>query len=213
MSEALSLVAYGFVLGWSVAWPPGPINAEMIRRGLTRGFRPAFGVGLGACSGDALWALAVILGAGLLVTASAREALAWLSTALLFALAALFLTGAWREARSRVRDPTIEPARAAAGMRGGYFLGLGMALTSPWNLAFWLAVVGSSASQRRGITGAFVIAASVVLGAASWCLVLCMATTRLRLSFSSAAWPLIAKSATGLVMLGFALRGLWLLMR
>jgi threonine/homoserine/homoserine lactone efflux protein len=213
VSEALSLVAYGFVLGWSVAWPPGPINAEMIRRGLTHGFRPAFGVGLGACSGDALWALAVILGAGLLVTASAREALTWLSTALLFALAALFLTGAWREARSRTHDPTIEPARAAAGMRGGYFLGLGMALTSPWNLAFWLAVVGSAASQRHGITGAFVIAASVVLGAASWCLVLCMATTRLRLSFSGAAWPLIAKSATGLVMLGFALRGLWLLMR
>ena len=22
----------GFVLGWSVAWPPGPVNAEMLRR-------------------------------------------------------------------------------------------------------------------------------------------------------------------------------------
>jgi hypothetical protein len=24
----------GFILGWSVAWPLGPINAEMIQRGL-----------------------------------------------------------------------------------------------------------------------------------------------------------------------------------
>src|SRR5437588_13095785 len=35
-TETMSLgtLANGFILGWSVAWPPGPINAEMIRRGL-----------------------------------------------------------------------------------------------------------------------------------------------------------------------------------
>jgi threonine/homoserine/homoserine lactone efflux protein len=211
VSDALALVAYGYVLGWSVAWPPGPINAEMIRRGVTRGFGPAFGVGLGACSGDALWALAVILGAGLLVTPAARDALAWLSTALLFALAAVFLAGAWREARKRASDAAPTPTPAAPGIRGSYFLGLAMALTSPWNLAFWLAVIGSAASQRHGVASALIIAASVVLGAASWCLVLCTATTRLRLRFSGAAWALIAQGATGLLMLGFALRGLWLL--
>jgi threonine/homoserine/homoserine lactone efflux protein len=27
----------GLILGWSVAWPPGPINAEMIRRALKPG--------------------------------------------------------------------------------------------------------------------------------------------------------------------------------
>src|SRR5437667_1423021 len=26
----LSTLANGYILGWSVAWPPGPINAEMI---------------------------------------------------------------------------------------------------------------------------------------------------------------------------------------
>jgi len=30
----MSVLVNGFVLGWSVAWPPGPVNAEMIRRGL-----------------------------------------------------------------------------------------------------------------------------------------------------------------------------------
>jgi hypothetical protein len=30
----LSPLANSYILGWSVAWPPGPINAEMIRRGL-----------------------------------------------------------------------------------------------------------------------------------------------------------------------------------
>ena len=61
-------IVAGLLLGWSVAWPPGPINAEMIRRGLTRGFWPAYSVGLGACTGDFLWALAVALGAGAIAT-------------------------------------------------------------------------------------------------------------------------------------------------
>jgi hypothetical protein len=47
-------IANGLILGWSVAWPPGPINAEMIRRALLPGaqgggFWAAWQLGLGAC--------------------------------------------------------------------------------------------------------------------------------------------------------------------
>ena len=68
--DALSTatVVNGLVLGWSVAWPPGPINAEMIRRALLPwgqggGFWAAWQLGLGACTGDFLWALGVAAGA------------------------------------------------------------------------------------------------------------------------------------------------------
>ena len=54
--DIATLAATGFALGWSVAWPPGPINAEMIRRGLSRGFWPAYAVGLGASTADFFWA-------------------------------------------------------------------------------------------------------------------------------------------------------------
>src|SRR2546427_6129222 len=68
----MSILFYGFVLGWSVAWPPGPVNAEMIRRGLLPreqggGFWETWRVGLGACTGDFLWAFAVATGAGALL--------------------------------------------------------------------------------------------------------------------------------------------------
>ena len=70
-TETMSLgtLANGFILGWSVGWPPGPINAEMIRRGLLPkerggGFWGAWPIGLGACTGDFLWAFCVSLGAG-----------------------------------------------------------------------------------------------------------------------------------------------------
>ena len=65
-------IVNGLVLGWSVAWPPGPINAEMIRRALLPraqggGFWPAWQLGLGACTGDFIWALGVAAGAGALL--------------------------------------------------------------------------------------------------------------------------------------------------
>jgi len=65
----VSALANGYILGWSVAWPPGPINAEMIRRGLLPkdrggGFWSAWPIGLGACTGDFIWAFGVSVGAG-----------------------------------------------------------------------------------------------------------------------------------------------------
>jgi len=206
----VALVAYGFVLGWSVAWPPGPINAEMVRRGLASGFRPALSIGLGACSGDALWAIAVVLGAGLLIGPAARLVLAWVSTALLLLLAAIFVLGAWNGWHAPSDGPTQAAVSPSPSLRGGYLLGFGMALSSPWNFAFWLAVIGRAENQLRELSGALIIAGSVVLGAALWCLVLCTAVARLRVTFGGPLWQLVAKGATGLIMLAFGLRGLWL---
>ena len=63
-----AIIVNGLILGWSVAWPPGPMNAEMIRRALLQraqggGFSAAWQLGLGACTGDFIWALGVAAGA------------------------------------------------------------------------------------------------------------------------------------------------------
>jgi threonine/homoserine/homoserine lactone efflux protein len=203
------VVGYGFLLGWSVAWPPGPINAEMVRRGLARGFLPAFALGLGACSGDALWALAVVLGAGALFAGeTARLALGALSSLLLLLLAFLFLRGAWRGLARRRMSATEAPEARFGGTRAGYLLGLTMALTSPWNVAFWLAVIGRPETAQQGAGTSLVLAAAVILGAMSWCVLLCSAVVLLRLRFASAAWEIAAQGGTGLLMLYFAGRSI-----
>jgi threonine/homoserine/homoserine lactone efflux protein len=206
----LPLATYGFVLGWSVAWPPGPINAEIIRRGLARGFWPAYGVGLGACTGDAVWAIAVVLGAGALIgSLGAGAALAWLSTALLLLLAAVYLRGAWQAlAAWRAGRAAEAPGRFDSG-RAGYLLGLGLALSSPWNIAFWLAVIGRPETLAAGPGAALVVAGAVLLGTNLWVVLLCAAVVLLRLRFAGDARAMIAKAATGLVMLAFAIDGLW----
>ena len=202
-----ALILEGFVIGWSVAWPPGPINAEIIRRCLARGAAAGLVVALGAASGDALWAVATTLGAGLLLAGAAtRLALGVVSTVLLLALAWLFLRGAWRGIvawRAAVPPP---PGRFE-GERAGYALGLGMSLTSPWNLAFWLAVMGRPEIAGRGLGAALVVAGAVVAGALSWCVILAAAVGVLRLRGASPWWEIVAKGATGALMLGFALRG------
>jgi threonine/homoserine/homoserine lactone efflux protein len=201
----LPLAAYGFVLGWSVAWPPGPINAEIVRRGLARGFGPACAVGFGAASGDVVWAVAIVLGAGTLVgSAEAKLALELLSTALLLLLAAVYLRGAWRGiAMWRAGIAGDSPGRLD-GTRRGYLLGLGLALWSPWNIAFWLAVIGRPETLQAGLAGALIVAGAVLLGTNLWVLSLSSAVVVLRLRFASGAWDVIAKGATGLLMLYFA---------
>lgn len=192
-----------------MAWPPGPINAEIIRRGLARGFSSACAVGLGAAAGDALWALLVVLGAGVLfASAAARLVLAVVSTLLLLVLAVLFLRGAAQSYAAWRAGTAFAPMRAFDSTRAGFALGLGLALSSPWNIAFWLAVIGRAEAMAAGLAGGVVVAAAVILGAVAWVLVLASLVVVLRVHSQSGVWEVIAKGATGLLMLYFALSGI-----
>jgi len=140
----LGALANGYILGWSVAWPPGPINAEMIRRGLLPkdrggGFWSAWPIGLGACTGD-------------------------------------------------------------------FLLGLFMVLMSPWNVGFWLAVIGSQPAQSASVRQSLAIAVAVVLGALTWGVVLCTALKFGAHIFSHPNWQVATEAITAAVMLWFAIR-------
>ena len=205
----------GFVLGWSVAWPPGPVNAEMLRRTLLPpsrggGFWGAWQVGLGACTGDFLWALAVMTGAGaLLNTPRIRFTLAIVSLILLLCLAGMFALRAWRCARSSEQGTALDdgPDNAPQTKKyGAFFLGLIMALTSPWNLGFWLAVIGGQQSMTRDSSfgNSLTFAGAVVLGAVAWTLVFSMALKQGGKFFARPAWQAATQAITSLLMLFFA---------
>ena len=205
----------GFILGWSVAWPPGPINAEMLRRTVLPrsqggGFWPAWQLGLGACTGDFLWALAVMAGAGaLLNTPRIRFALALLSFGLLLLLAAMFARNAWRSAReTKGQIPAKSESVPKGSKYSGYLLGLTIALTSPWNLGFWLAVIGGQQSvmQNTSVTNSLAFALSVVVGAVAWTLVFSLAIKQGARIFARPAWQAATQAITSLRMLFFAIR-------
>jgi threonine/homoserine/homoserine lactone efflux protein len=209
VGSSLPLALYGFALGWSVAWPPGPINAEIVRRGLARGFWAACGLGLGAASGDSVWAAAVALGAGALVDFTRlRLMLSVVSSALLLLLAALFLRSAARGLAAWRRGGGTQMPGRFEGRAAGYVLGIGLALSSPWNVAFWLAVMGAPDTLAAGLAGALVLAGAVLAGTITWVLLLSTAVALLGLRFQSPLWNLAASGASALLMLFFAARGI-----
>ncbi len=206
-----ALAGYGFLLGWSVAWPPGPINAEIARRCLARGFWAGYGVCLGASTGDACWAVLVAVGIGVLLNGAGMHlVLGVVSTALLFALAFLFLRGAWR--RLRDHDGT-RGSRRFDSSRASFLLGMMLALTGPWNIAFWLAVMGRPGIAQAGLGASLVIAAMVILGASSWGLIWAGATTLLGLRATGPGWDAAVRGLTGLLMLYYAIESVLRLLR
>ncbi len=200
-----TMLGTGFLLGWSVAWPPGPINAEIARRCLASGFWAGFGLLLGACGGDALWALLVAVGVGAVFTGAVMHALlGMLSVGLLLALGFVFARGAWRDLRSRSgSDP--RPARFDSS-RASVLLGATMALTSPWNVAFWLAAVGRPEMTRYGLAALLVLVAAVILGALTWGALWSAIVVLLRRRTGGRGWSVAVKALTGVLMLYFAAR-------
>jgi threonine/homoserine/homoserine lactone efflux protein len=208
-SPLLPLLATGFLLGWSVAWPPGPINAEIARRCLAGGFWAGFALLLGACGADALWAVLVSLGVGLVFTGPLmREIMGVVSVALLIALSFVFLRGAWRALTNGQAAPAA-PSRFDS-RRASFLLGAAMALTSPWNVAFWLAAMGRPEMAGYATPALLVMAAAVIAGALTWGVLWSGSVVLLHRRADSGAagrwWAFGVDLATGALMAYFAFR-------
>src|SRR5262249_3174119 len=203
-SGTTKLLVEGFLLGWSVAWPPGPINAEMIRRGLGGHSISGVAVGMGASSGDFIWALVVASGLGAMAQLPVlRPVLTIISFVLLIVLAWVFLKGALKSWQAAKRGQFHEVTAAnRPPATGGVVLRLTLALTRPWNIAFWFGVLGYQSGAGLPFAAAVTKAAAVVAGAFSWCIVLAIAL-RAGARFATPSWDITTRALTGLLMLYF----------
>ena len=214
MSFSTATIVNGLLLGWSVAWPPGPVNAEIMRRSASppagAGFWYAYKVALGAACGDFLWALGVATGAGAIInTPVIRVSLGVISFTLLLFLAALFARNAWRIAREHraTQSRGLTDGATARARDRGFLLGFIFVLTSPWGLGFWLAVIGSQSATISGtFTNSLVLAVSVVLGALAFATLLCVGVRLGARFFSRPEWQITTQALTAALMLYFALQ-------
>ena len=176
---------------------------------MAAGFWAGFSLLLGACSGDGLWAILVSLGVGVLFVAPlARSIMGFVSVALLAALSLVFLRGAWRALKAP-RAAVAEPPRFDS-RRAGFLLGAGMALTSPWNVAFWLAAIGRPEMAGYRLAELLTMAAAVLAGALTWGIIWASSVTLLGRRASSGEsrrwWTFGVDLATGALMAAFAVR-------
>ena len=214
MPFSTATIINGLLLGWSVAWPPGPVNAEIMRRSATpprgAGFWYAYKVALGAACGDFLWALGVAMGAGAVInTPAIRVGLGVISFVLLLVLAGIFARNAWRIAREHRAQQSRGLTDTAGGPKRdrGFLLGFLFVLTSPWGVGFWLAVIGSQSATISGtFANSLLLAVCVVLGALAFATLLCVAVRLGARFFSRPGWQIATQALTAALMLYFAVQ-------
>lgn len=210
------LFAASLLLGLSVAAPIGPINVEIIRRGLTQSSRAAFAMGCGAVSADCIYFSLALAGAGAFSAMS--DSAIWRVAGL--SLGAAMLTGlgvgsirkvrSIREAPEEIASTIVPPGgESTRHVLSIYALGLALTLSNPMTIALWLSIAAGF-TVSGVVSGTNLIRlAGVFSGALSW---VCFVTA---LTAWARRWitPVLMQGinlASGLILIGY---GLWFLFR
>ncbi|MCF6138582.1 LysE family translocator [Pseudalkalibacillus berkeleyi] len=163
----LATVSGYILLGLSIAAPIGPINIEIIKRGLVYGFWAALLVGAGGISSDLALMALMFFGLSQVMT------LVWVKIS-------LTMLGCFILIHSGVNNLRVTQDMNRAeegGDRHGrvkirsYLSGVTIAASNPMNLLFWLGIYGSVLSgvlQQSNHLQSFFISSLVFIGIALW---------------------------------------------
>lgn len=141
----------GIAVGALYCAPVGPVNLEIVRRGLTIGFLAAFLVALGSVIGDSFWAAVGILGSGLLMESLPLRVVIGFTGVLIL----LFLS--WSAFRASAQNPDYhlsDPPRK----RVGFAVGVALSMANPFAVFFWLWLAASGAMASVGVDSSHHIA-------------------------------------------------------
>jgi threonine/homoserine/homoserine lactone efflux protein len=201
-----TLLARGFVLGFTIAAAVGPIALLCIRRTLAEGRAVGLASGLGVATADATYGAIAAFG----LTAVTDLLIDWRRP--LGIVGGIFLLWlAWRTFRSM---PAATPAvpngdmdgsgAARRGLPAAYLSTLGLTLTNPMTILSFAALFVGLGVTGGDVIGATTITAGVFLGSAAWWVVLVTIVGALRSRLTPAGLRRI-NVASGLLIGAFAL--------
>jgi threonine/homoserine/homoserine lactone efflux protein len=205
----------GFIIGFSIAAPVGPIGLLCIRRSLADGRAAGFVSGLGAATADAAYGFVAAFGLTAISSALVAQQL-WLRI-----VGGLFLC--YLGARTLATPPaSAAGAAAAAGARAArqgllwaYASTLFLTLTNPMTILSFAAIfaglglVGSAPDHGSAAdyASATLMVAGVFLGSAAWWLVLSTGASSLRARTTPAGLVWVNR-VSGAVITAFGLLAL-----
>ncbi|MCP8969469.1 LysE family translocator [Ectobacillus ponti] len=164
MEGALTFLQF-IVLGLSLAAPIGPMNVEVMKRGLTEGFLSSWLVGLGGLTGDILLLLAIYFGfAGFMQLTIVQIVMYAAGSLMLGYLAYDSMKGAFS---SRL---ALLSGGNSGHSRSSFVTGLIIAVANPLSLLFWFGIYGSSLQTLAASSWMFSLVCSfaVILGLFLW---------------------------------------------
>lgn len=196
----MDLALRGIIIGLTLAAPIGPINIEIVRRGLRTGFLSGWLVGIGAISGDTLYCLLVIAGIAPFVQHVVVRTILWTAGAVFLA----FL--GYHSLRGVREEKRLITTEGAVFQRRSYPTGFLMALFNPLGVVFWASIGGglvASAAAHASRIGTAAIVVGVILGLGLWVTGLSVLVRGGRRFITDRLFRLV-NLASGLVLLGFA---------
>ncbi len=154
------------VLGISLAAPVGPINIEMVKRGMAKGFWHAWVVGLGGMTADICFMLLIYFG---LSTFFMRTNVQFF----MYGLGFFFLLHlGFTSIKQGIFHREMEYIKDTVGnIRQSYTTGFLIALSNPLNLVFWFGVYGSTLSTlltEVSRTKAMLYSLCILVGIVLW---------------------------------------------
>jgi len=195
----LALLGQGFVLGFAIAAPVGPIGLLCIQRTLNQGQWIGLASGLGAATADALYGAIAAFGLTL-VTAFLVEQQFWLGL-----VGGVFLC--YLGVRTLLAAPATNAAHAEAkGILGAYTSTFALTVTNPLTILAFVAIfagAGLADSSGNAASAAWMVV-GVFCGSATWWFLLSGGVGLLRTRVSGTALVWVNRVA-GAVMIGFGI--------
>jgi threonine/homoserine/homoserine lactone efflux protein len=172
MAAAVGLFLRGVVLGLGAAAPIGPVNVQIARHTLRRGFGAGFALGCGAVTVDVTYALLTSLGVERLADYAAFQWALRVGGVLLLTYLGVMCFVSARQAWhadpvASAGSPDRSPGR---GVAAAYTTGLLMTLLNPMTLAFWFMAVPAMAGPIAGHArnDLAIVCSGVFAGTVSW---------------------------------------------
>lgn len=194
-----ALVIRGFILGFTIAAAVGPISLLVIRRTVAQGQVYGLVSGLGVATADATYGAIAAFG-----LAAITDVLVNARVVLGLAGGVFLLWMAWQTIRSSPTEAATPASTTRRGYAGAYVSILALTMANPMTiLSFGALFAGLGVTS--GATGdAALVVVGVLLGSATWWVVLTTVVGRLRGRMTS-TWVHRINVASGAVIGGFAL--------
>ena len=188
----------GFVLGFTIAAAVGPISLLVIRRTVAEGQRYGLASGLGVATADATYGAIAAFGLAAItdVLVNAREVLGFVGGAFL-------LWFAWQTIRSTPTEAATVTTRRR-GYAGAYLSILGLTMANPMTILSFGALFAGLGVTNGATGSAVLVVFGVLLGSASWWVVLTTVLGTLRTRVTPAGIHRV-NLASGVVIGAFAI--------
>jgi threonine/homoserine/homoserine lactone efflux protein len=199
MSPLIALFIKGFVIGFSIAAPIGPIGLLCIRRSLEGGILLGFSCGFGAAVADML--LVLLAGLGFSAINNFFVSYAWH----LNFFGGSFLT--YLGIKFFFSIPTIKAiAVSTQGVLTTFASTFFLTLANPFTIVCYAAVLTGlgGVGEAQSASRAFMLSSGVLVGASLWWLILSGVTSYVRERIDGPLMKWVNR-ASGCIVLGFGL--------